>query len=320
MTTKRTLSFGRCAPYLLGAALFFGGEISANISLFKIVDGNTLYLRERIEIAKDLELSEEMKLRILQHLSSGSFRLVGVKLEPFEGENKSEIGEEAMAYIKARVSKGEWFIDVDDRGRLDDQGIAWGYLINERGEILNEEIIRKGYTPYFYKNGISKKYHVALLGAEREAFYGYVGIWKGIEKREYYYWERQKWAKDLRISIPSWIVPGKIIEDVGEDPTRWEIIQGCLVVLVIFILGNHKKHWDQTVHPRLFSRINRWFWKKIPIAKDVVVKYEAYIARKDAEFKGQAMTPAPPDAVQPSLGENSATPILPTLPPPTVKS
>ena len=261
------------------------------VEVMKIVDGSTLYIKEYIKT--ETELEKTIALNISNDLfKHGAIRLAGVKVEPYNDqlytkEEVSKLGQQAYIYMKTRLSGGVWNLEVDKRGITDENGLPLVYLVSENGSNLNVELVEKGYSPYYFKNGFAHKYHISFVGAERTAFHEARGVWdktteEGQERRAYYYKERRKWAKNLGKAPPSLAMHGKRIDYVGEQVTKKDLLIGLGVIIFLFLFQNHRRIVKRHADESYYKKNLKWkFMRIIPFVGSYTKSVEEYLLEKN---------------------------------------
>ncbi|MBF0244124.1 MAG: thermonuclease family protein [Planctomycetes bacterium] len=277
------------------------------VEVLKIIDGHTLIVRESPEARG--ELAKEVLSGLTgQVLKTGAIRLAGIKIEPgdprlFSENELSEYGMNAMEYIKAKVIlQGRWHYELDSRDEEIEGGVGLGYLIDDTGRNLNAELIREGYSPYYFKDGFAKKYHMEMVGAERLAFHARRGIWEYTERRSDYFFRRKKWARAIGAKgAPSLAYGDKVVTDVGENPELRYVFIGVIILLAAFLLDG--KRISQRIGSGEYFR-KSWIYGpllKIPLIRhitaSIISPIETYFKKRCSQLGWESIT----DSKEPAL-------------------
>lgn len=256
--------------YIIILCLITTNLFATEVIVQRILTGDSLVIQESPEIIDNSENAKNIAKHLGSNLKSGTVKLSGIKIEPFDNTihsnaHISEYGVKAIEYMRTRLAHGKWYWVPDGYDEKDTYGVGFGYLIDSTGRCLNTELIEKGYSPYYFKNGVSKRFHIEFVGALRVALNKRHGIWDNSERREYYYKAMQTWKKTADIKNLDLRLPGYIISDVGERvKLNWEFFMGILLIIFVFAASSTSKLQQMAYGSGMGEYKWRFFLFKIP--------------------------------------------------------
>ncbi|MCP3943268.1 MAG: hypothetical protein GY710_17525 [Desulfobacteraceae bacterium] len=126
--------------------------------VLKVVDGDTIDI---------LYMGTKERIRLLNVNTPESVHL--------DQSRNTLMGKKASAYTKKRLDNKSVDLEFDSKPRRR-YGRLLAYVIVD-GVNFNIELVRRGWSPYYTKYGINKKYHAQFVAAEQNAKAQGLNIW-----------------------------------------------------------------------------------------------------------------------------------------------
>lgn len=196
---------GRLDPEALAGSTYRPGHVLGVYPASHVADGDTMrvdglrrairfqgidteedYRGRRVYVDGEWQRRTGEQLRELAERDFAAYvdlMHAGRQLPPKYG---TPMAEAATEYVQTRLEAGDLVrLELDGTRRPTDIFDRWlAYVFYRRdGEDewrnLCVELVREGYTPYYFKYGYAKRFHDELLAAQREAQAQRRGIWAG---------------------------------------------------------------------------------------------------------------------------------------------
>ncbi len=144
--------------------------VNASQQKFRVTevnDGDTISIRTRSFAGVPLKIER--------------VRLIGIDAPELKQEPWGRL---SKRYLKKLISESDWVVNVElDVEHRDRYGRLLGYLLDKKGQLINEKMIENGYA-MLYTIPPNVKYTERFIAAQKRAQMRRVGVWgkKGLRK------------------------------------------------------------------------------------------------------------------------------------------